>query len=127
VAELSTPLSTRHFMNDPHGIAYELSATPSRFDLRCLPPNLRAEPVSDRTGRLHVGRGRSADGRSADRLGRLGPEPAVSLLQARPERAQRSLAPGSPTKLLSISARWMHLPSRPCPRTSEALTSPNFT
>jgi len=38
VAELSTPLSTRHFMNYQRGEAYGLSAMPSRFDLRCLAP-----------------------------------------------------------------------------------------
>lgn len=37
-AELSTPLSTRHFMNYQHGEAYGLSATPARFRLRCLAP-----------------------------------------------------------------------------------------
>jgi all-trans-retinol 13,14-reductase len=36
--ELSTPLSTRHFMNYQHGEAYGLSATPARFGLRCLTP-----------------------------------------------------------------------------------------
>lgn len=35
-AELSTPLSTRHFMNYPHGEAYGLGATPARFQLRQL-------------------------------------------------------------------------------------------
>ena len=38
VAELSTPLSTRHFMNYQHGEAYGVSATPARFSLRCLTP-----------------------------------------------------------------------------------------
>jgi all-trans-retinol 13,14-reductase len=38
VAELSTPLSTRHFMNYQRGEAYGLSATPARFGLRCLTP-----------------------------------------------------------------------------------------
>ncbi len=38
VAELSTPLSTRHFMNYQHGEAYGASATPARFRLRCLTP-----------------------------------------------------------------------------------------
>jgi all-trans-retinol 13,14-reductase len=37
-AELSTPLSTRHFMNYQHGEAYGLRATPARFRLRCLAP-----------------------------------------------------------------------------------------
>jgi len=37
-AELSTPLSTRHFMNYQHGEAYGLSATPGRFRLRYLAP-----------------------------------------------------------------------------------------
>ncbi len=37
-AELSTPLSTRHFMNHRRGEAYGLSATPERFRLRCLTP-----------------------------------------------------------------------------------------
>ena len=37
-AELSTPLSTRHFMNYPHGEMYGLSVTPERFKLRCLTP-----------------------------------------------------------------------------------------
>jgi len=36
--ELSTPLSTRHFMNYRRGEAYGLSATPERFRLRCLTP-----------------------------------------------------------------------------------------
>ena len=38
IAELSTPLSTRHFMNYGHGEAYGLSASPQRFALRCLAP-----------------------------------------------------------------------------------------
>jgi all-trans-retinol 13,14-reductase len=37
-AELSTPLSTRHFMNRRGGETYGLSATPERFRLRCLTP-----------------------------------------------------------------------------------------
>ena len=36
--ELSTPLSTRHFMNYPNGEMYGLSGTPKRFQLRCLTP-----------------------------------------------------------------------------------------
>ncbi|HYL77472.1 MAG TPA: NAD(P)/FAD-dependent oxidoreductase [Bryobacteraceae bacterium] len=35
-AEISTPLSTRHFSNYPGGEAYGLSATPARFRLRSL-------------------------------------------------------------------------------------------
>ncbi len=38
IAELSTPLSTRHFMNYERGEAYGLSSTPSRFQLRSLTP-----------------------------------------------------------------------------------------
>ncbi len=38
IAELSTPLSTRHFMNYQRGEAYGVSATPARFGLRCLTP-----------------------------------------------------------------------------------------
>lgn len=38
IAELSTPLSTRHFMNYPSGEAYGLAATPARFRLRALRP-----------------------------------------------------------------------------------------
>jgi all-trans-retinol 13,14-reductase len=37
-AELSTPLSTRHFMNHRRGETYGMSATPERFRLRCLTP-----------------------------------------------------------------------------------------
>jgi len=37
-AELSTPLSTRHFMNHRRGETYGLAATPERFRLRCLTP-----------------------------------------------------------------------------------------
>jgi len=37
-AELSTPLSTRHFMNYQQGEMYGLSGTPDRFRLRCLTP-----------------------------------------------------------------------------------------
>lgn len=40
-AELSTPLSTRAFMNYEHGEAYGLSATPARFRLRCLGPRTK--------------------------------------------------------------------------------------
>lgn len=36
--ELSTPLSTRHFMNYQQGEMYGLSGTPGRFQLRCLTP-----------------------------------------------------------------------------------------
>ena len=39
MAELSTPLSTRHFMNYQRGEAYGISATPARFGLRCLTPH----------------------------------------------------------------------------------------
>jgi all-trans-retinol 13,14-reductase len=35
-AELSTPLSTRHFANYPRGEIYGLSATPARFGIRAL-------------------------------------------------------------------------------------------
>jgi len=38
-AELSTPLTTRHFMNYPRGEAYGLAATPERFRLRSLTPH----------------------------------------------------------------------------------------
>jgi all-trans-retinol 13,14-reductase len=38
-AELSTPLTTRHFMNYPQGEAYGLAATPERFALRSLTPH----------------------------------------------------------------------------------------
>ena len=37
-AELSTPLSTRHFMNYQQGEMYGLGGTPERFRLRCLTP-----------------------------------------------------------------------------------------
>jgi all-trans-retinol 13,14-reductase len=37
-AELSTPLTTRHFMNYPQGEAYGLAATPEHFRLRSLTP-----------------------------------------------------------------------------------------
>jgi all-trans-retinol 13,14-reductase len=37
-AELSTPLSTRHFMNHQQGEMYGLSSTPERFRLRRLTP-----------------------------------------------------------------------------------------
>jgi all-trans-retinol 13,14-reductase len=35
-AELSTPLTTRHFMNYPHGEIYGIAATPARYALRQL-------------------------------------------------------------------------------------------
>ncbi len=38
-AELSTPLTTRHFMNYPQGEAYGLAHTPERFRLRSLTPH----------------------------------------------------------------------------------------
>ena len=38
-AELSTPLTTRHFMAYQQGEAYGLAATPERFRLRCLTPH----------------------------------------------------------------------------------------
>jgi all-trans-retinol 13,14-reductase len=38
-AELSTPLTTRHFMNYPQGEAYGLAATPEPFRLRSLTPH----------------------------------------------------------------------------------------
>ncbi|HEX5229674.1 MAG TPA: NAD(P)/FAD-dependent oxidoreductase [Bryobacteraceae bacterium] len=38
-AELSTPLTTRHFMNYQQGEAYGLAATPDRFRLRSLTPH----------------------------------------------------------------------------------------
>jgi phytoene dehydrogenase-like protein len=36
IAELSTPLTTRHFVNYPHGEIYGMSAGPERFRVRCL-------------------------------------------------------------------------------------------
>ena len=39
--ELSTPLSTRHFMNYQRGEMYGLSCTRDRFRLRCLTPKTR--------------------------------------------------------------------------------------
>jgi all-trans-retinol 13,14-reductase len=41
--ELSTPLTTRHFMNYERGEAYGLGATPERFRMRCLTPRTRAQ------------------------------------------------------------------------------------
>lgn len=38
-AELSTPLTTRHFMNYSQGEAYGLAATPARFRLKSLTPH----------------------------------------------------------------------------------------
>jgi len=38
-AELSTPITTRHFMNYEHGEAYGLAATPERFLSRSLTPH----------------------------------------------------------------------------------------
>jgi all-trans-retinol 13,14-reductase len=38
VAELSTPLSTRHFLNYSRGEIYGVGALPRRFQLRCLTP-----------------------------------------------------------------------------------------
>ena len=38
ITELSTPLSTRHFMNYQRGEIYGVSAVPERFRLRCLTP-----------------------------------------------------------------------------------------
>ena len=38
-AELSTPLTTRHFMNYEQGEAYGLAATPERFISRSLTPH----------------------------------------------------------------------------------------
>jgi all-trans-retinol 13,14-reductase len=38
VAELSTPLSTRHFMNYSRGEMYGVGASPERFRLPCLTP-----------------------------------------------------------------------------------------
>jgi all-trans-retinol 13,14-reductase len=38
VAELSTPLTTRHFTNYRAGEIYGLNSTPDRFKLRCLTP-----------------------------------------------------------------------------------------
>jgi all-trans-retinol 13,14-reductase len=38
IAELLTPLSTRQFMNCPYGESYGVSATPARFQLRCMAP-----------------------------------------------------------------------------------------
>ena len=38
-AELSTPITTRHFMNYEHGEAYGLAATPERFISRSLTPH----------------------------------------------------------------------------------------
>ena len=42
-AELSTPLSTRHFVNQEHGEAYGLGHTPARFRLRSLGPRTPIE------------------------------------------------------------------------------------
>jgi hypothetical protein len=37
--ELSTPLSTQHFANAPHGETYGLAHTPERFESRDLRPH----------------------------------------------------------------------------------------
>jgi all-trans-retinol 13,14-reductase len=42
-AELSTPLTARHFMNYERGEAYGLAATPERFRVRCLTPRTPVE------------------------------------------------------------------------------------
>ena len=42
-AELSTPLSTQHFVNQEHGEAYGLGHTPARFRLRSLGPRTPIE------------------------------------------------------------------------------------
>jgi all-trans-retinol 13,14-reductase len=42
-AELSTPLSTRHFVNQDHGEAYGLGHTPARFRMRSLGPRTPIE------------------------------------------------------------------------------------
>ena len=92
IAELSTPLSTRHFMNYQHGEAYGVSATPARFLFRCLTPHTaRAQPLPHGPGRLHAGRDRSTDGRSADSLRRAGPKPGVSLSPARTRGGEGSV------------------------------------
>jgi all-trans-retinol 13,14-reductase len=38
--ELSTPLSTQHFANAPHGEMYGLAHTPGRFESRDLRPRM---------------------------------------------------------------------------------------
>ena len=95
IAELSTPLSTRHFMNYQHGEAYGVSATPHTLRPALpYPPYLRAQSLPHGPGRLYVGRNRSDDGRSIDRLRRAGPKPGVRGLQAGPPCPNRGLALG---------------------------------
>jgi all-trans-retinol 13,14-reductase len=45
IAELSTPLSTRHFMNYQHGEIYGVNGSPERFRLRCLTPRTAVRNV----------------------------------------------------------------------------------
>ncbi len=82
-AELSTPLSTRHFMNYQRGEAYGVSATPARFRLRCLTPHtavrnlyLAGQDVCT------LGRVRGNDGGRADRLRHLGAQPGLVDFEA---------------------------------------------
>jgi all-trans-retinol 13,14-reductase len=69
-AELSTPLTTRHFMNYERGEAYGLSATPERFRI-ALPDaaDAGAGSVSDGAGRGEPGGDGGADGWSDQRFG----------------------------------------------------------
>ena len=87
IAELSTPLSTRHFMNYQRGEAYGVSATPARFGLRCLTPHTSVRNLY-LTGQdvCTLGVAGADDGRSADRVGRAGPKSGIRSLQAVPDR-----------------------------------------
>jgi phytoene dehydrogenase-like protein len=77
--ELSTPVTTRHFMNYGHGEIYGLASRPERFAIRCLGARtpIRGLYLAG-TGRVHSGRGRRTVWWHHQRFSRAGEEPAVS-------------------------------------------------
>ena len=75
-AELSTPVTTRHFMNYGSGEIYGIAATPERYALRELgAQDADSRAVSDRAGCGQPGSGGRAVRRSGERIGGAGEEP----------------------------------------------------
>ena len=77
-AELSTPLTTRHFMNYQQGEGLRLGGYPGTIPRAFAhSAHLHPEPLSDRTGRRLARSHRSDDGRRHRRLRRARPQPGI--------------------------------------------------
>ena len=92
--ELSTPLTTQHFMHYAQGEIYGLAATPERFRIRGLTPRHTSQSLLDRPRHLHPRRDRCYVRRCHDGLDRSGTQPYVCTHERierihHPESAER--------------------------------------